>query len=121
MNREDRALLERAARGQVRHDAEHRHLLKTLARAVLELDQQPDPKSERIGSTERGFGIYMQDFNDLNDQLIQVSESSLATQPAVRIYVGDGPEGGCAHLSIEQARAVRDGLSAYLAEQEGSP
>lgn len=82
-------------------------------------DQQPLPDTPQpIEVTQRGFGIWLKDLEDVNYQRISVSTSSLASEDAVRIYVTaeetSGLSSGCAHLNARQAVAVRDALNAWL-------
>lgn len=77
--------------------------------------EKQDPREavgpiRRVG--DRGIGIYMEEIRDLNGTKIKVSQSSLATEDAVRIYVGDQ----CAHLGFEHAYCVREGLNRWLLE-----
>lgn len=51
--------------------------------------------------SDRGFK-FCEGFTDLSDQRIYVSESSLATEPAIRIYVGQE----AAHLTLKQAEKI---------------
>ena len=76
--------------------------------------------------TSRGFRVYLN--RDSGDG-VRVSQSSCVasgdtdfdTYP-VRIYGGIDPDGHV-HLSVEQARKVRDALTVYLdeAEPRGAP
>lgn len=69
-------------------------------------------------------------FNDLDGELIHITMSSLATESAVRVYVGwewDGDhatpiKGGAAHLNLEQAIKMRDALDEWIGwETEVTP
>lgn len=77
-----------------------------------------------IEYTDRGFAVYTQ-FKDLNGHQIDIRESSLATEPAVRIYYDNSlnayrdPVSGqdvpaCLHLSVDNARQLRDALNEFL-------
>lgn len=73
----------------------------------------------RVGSTPRGFGIYAEGV-DLYGESFSVQESSLATEYALWIGQDRTPDGTpCrAHLSVEQARQVRDAITAWLSAVE---
>ena len=61
---------------------------------------------------------YAVDFEDLYGSRVRVLGSSLARQPAVWIFT-DGPatsRTAAAHLSVEQARTVRDALDRFVTE-----
>ena len=83
----------------------------------------PAAVTEPESYSERGFAQW-KEFKDLDGTEIKVSESSLATEHALRIYCGyswtgswDDPIiGGTAHLSIDQVRGLRDVLTAFLKE-----
>ena len=81
--------------------------------------------------TERGFDSY-DEFTDSYGATIRVQESSAAPAPHVWVFVDGGgteapvgfpglPEGrkndGSAHLTVEQARRLRDALDAFIAER----
>lgn len=63
----------------------------------------------------RGIGLYCET-TDMDGNHVKVSESSLATEIALRIYTGSE----CAHLSAEQAIRVRDAINDWLEYQFGS-
>ena len=63
-------------------------------------------------TTDRGFTIYDQ-FTDRYGKQVTITESSLATESCVWIH----SSGGAPHLTVEQARRVRDALGAFIAEQ----
>lgn len=63
------------------------------------------------GTTERGFAIYDRFFDQKGTE-IHVQKSSLANEPCVWIFstaLG-------AHLTIEQAKRVRDALDTFISE-----
>lgn len=75
--------------------------------------------------TERGFSIYA-DFTDRYGHRVRVQQSSLATEDCAWIFCNRGerdPEGyePSPHLTVEQARLVRDALSEFIAEFENQP
>lgn len=74
---------------------------------------------ENLKRSERGFGIYAE-LEDLNQNQVRVSQSSLATEPAVRIY-STNPTGQTTglHLSVEQATLIRDALTVWLDTETG--
>jgi len=61
--------------------------------------------------TDRGFTIYDQ-FDDRYGHSVRIQESSLATEPCVWIF----PLGGAAHLTLDQAKRVRDALDTFIKE-----
>src|SRR5699024_5217845 len=61
--------------------------------------------------TPRGFTGYA-DLTDRYGASLRVQGSSLATEPCVWIFA----ETGSAHLTVEQARTVRDALTNWLNE-----
>ena len=70
-------------------------------------------------ATPRGFGIYAE-IRDKYGAKVRVQQSSLATDDCVWIFADDSPEmdNPSPHLNVEQARAIRDGLTAFIEEHE---
>ena len=69
-------------------------------------------------TTDRGFAIY-DEFTDLYGHKVRVQQSSYASEPAVWIFAEECPDevGPTAtHLTLEQAKRVRDGLDAFISE-----
>ena len=64
-------------------------------------------------TTDRGFAIY-DEFTDRYGNQVSVVESSLATEACCWIFSGKAP-----HLTVEQARRVRDALDAFVRENGG--
>jgi hypothetical protein len=66
--------------------------------------------------TERGFMIYAE-FTDTYGSSVRVQESSAASEPKVWIFCDKrGDEPASPHLSVEQARLVRDALNEFIKE-----
>lgn len=68
--------------------------------------------------TDRGFAIY-DEFVDRYGSEVRVQKGSLASEPTVWIFAkchadACGPD--AAHLTVEQAKRVRDALDAFIAE-----
>lgn len=61
-------------------------------------------------TTERGFTIY-DEFTDRYGNEVSVVESSLATEACCWIFCDRAP-----HLTVAQARRVRNALDAFIAE-----
>lgn len=78
----------------------------------------PDATHSAPYRTERGFGMFAdfvyRDYQDADESRFTVQESSLATE--VKVWVGVAGSSGRAHLGVDEPRAVRDALSAFLAE-----
>lgn len=74
-----------------------------------------DDKTPPRATTARGFAIY-DEFTDMYGGQVRVQQSSLASEPAVWIFGKNSDLGSAAHLTVEQARRVRDALGAFLAE-----
>lgn len=75
-------------------------------------------RPERIGTSQRGFGIYAQ-LSDCYGAIASVHQSSSAERDAVWITVEGGAitgNKGSLHLEADQARQIRDGLTAWLIE-----
>lgn len=97
-------------------------LATAAARAVLAttmgavLASAADAVARAVTASDRGFK-HLADLVDLDGGTLRVCESSLATQPAIRLFVTQGhPElGGTtmaeAHLSFAQARRLADRLN----------
>jgi hypothetical protein len=76
------------------------------------------------GTTERGFAIYVE-FVDTYGSNVRVQESSAASEPKVWIFcdrsrgyasddLGGDRQAATPHLSVEQARCVRDALDEFI-------
>ena len=79
------------------------------------LNNLPPDSHEFEDVTNRGFGItefYYRDYDNTGEQHFSVQESSLATER--KVWIGPGDER--AHLNEDEARRVRDALSAFLGE-----
>lgn len=71
-------------------------------------------------TTSRGFAIY-DEFVDLYGHKVRVQKSSYAAEPAVWIFAEEGPcevDPASPHLTVEQAKRVRDALDAFISEEE---
>ncbi len=76
--------------------------------------------SDPIEYTERGFGIYGR-LTDNRGHEIRVQDSSAASGAYVWIFTSVGTdEGSDPHLSVEQAKQLRDMLDAFIAHR-GEP
>lgn len=64
-------------------------------------------------ATERGFTIYDQ-FTDRYGHRVTVQESSLATEPCCWIF----HDSTAPHLTLSQARRVRDALDTFIRENQ---
>lgn len=73
-------------------------------------------------TTPRGFGIYAE-LTDQHGARVRVQESSLATEACVWIFASDDDHGPDAtpHLTVEQARTVRDALTEFIDEHPTAP
>lgn len=77
---------------------------------------------ESTYTTERGFSGYLE-LVDTYGSTVRVQQSSAAFVARCWLFV-DGPKGnpgfgdGSAHLSVEQARRVRDALSVFIDDAE---
>lgn len=72
-------------------------------------------------TTSRGFGVYAE-FRDRYNSEVRVQESSLGTERCVWIFCrnpGFTESPPAPHLTVEQARTVRDALDAFIREAEG--
>lgn len=73
--------------------------------------------------TERGFEVFAV-FNDRYNNGVRIQESSLAEEPCVWIFCDAGPTHDAKivppspHLTLDQARIVRDALDAFLKKNE---
>jgi hypothetical protein len=67
--------------------------------------------------TERGFAIYAR-LTDTNGYEVRVQESSSAEERKVWIFCGPIAAGPTPHLNEDQARQVRDALTAFLSPNE---
>ena len=65
--------------------------------------------------TDRGFAVY-DELTDRYGATISVQESSLATEPCCWIFCTGGT--GTPHLTLDQARRVRDALNVFITENE---
>jgi len=68
--------------------------------------------------TERGFTVYDQ-FTDVYGSKIRVQQSSLATESCCWIFAEAASSMAATtqpHLTVEQARRVRDALDAFITE-----
>lgn len=72
------------------------------------------PGGEPVEYTARGFAVWAR-FTDLYGGEFTVQRSSLAREPAVWVGLSIERRG---HLSVDQARIVRDALTAFLADAE---
>jgi hypothetical protein len=68
--------------------------------------------------TPRGFAVYVE-LVDRHGSSVRVQESSAAEEPCVWIFAERGEEPTAPHLTVEQARRVRDGLDTFLRDAEG--
>lgn len=71
--------------------------------------------------TGRGFGIYAE-VTDRYGSRVRVQQSSLAFEDCVWIFADENPDPNYEHphphLTVEQAKAVRDGLDQFIREAE---
>jgi len=69
--------------------------------------------------TERGFVVYDQ-FEDKYGTQVRVQQSSAASEPCVWIFANEqGKKGyGAAHLTIEQAKRIRNALDDFVQEHQ---
>ena len=82
---------------------------------------QPELPPGAIAQSDRGFPIFAE-FDDLYHSHWKIQFSSRAFHPAVWVWI-DGTAGdqggvgrdGSGHLTIEQAKRVRDALSNWIA------
>ena len=73
--------------------------------------------------TERGFGQYAS-IVDSYGATVRVQQSSAASDDYVWIFVGGGAiddNEGSSHLNLEQAKAIRDALTAWITDVEEQP
>jgi hypothetical protein len=68
--------------------------------------------------TPRGFAVYAE-LVDRYGSRVRVQKSSAAEEPCVWISAKSGEEPTSPHLTVEQARRVRDGLDVFLRDAEG--
>jgi hypothetical protein len=73
--------------------------------------------------TSRGFDTY-DEFRDSYGAEVTVRQSSAASGPHVWLFITGGamvspdhPNDGSAHLTVEQAKRVRDALDAFIKER----
>lgn len=78
----------------------------------------PDATHSAPYRTPRGFSMYAdfvyRDYQSSDESNFTVQESSLASE--AKVWVGVEGSSGRAHLGVDEARAVRDALSAFLVE-----
>ena len=73
-------------------------------------------------TTDRGFTVY-DEFTDKYGSKIRVQESSIATEPCCWIFADAASSMAATtqpHLTVEQAKRVRDALDAFIQEHEDS-
>ena len=80
-----------------------------------------EPVGREVEVTQRGFGVYAE-LVDRYGSKVRVQHSSLATETCVWIFASDNPdpnyENPSPHLTVEQAKAIRDGLDGFIRDAE---